>query len=132
MTGPAAGGFRVDLAALAQYSDGLDRLVAELGELGASGEVDNGTALTHLELSAEEIGHADLADPFTEVIEQGRFLLRNGLGVLLDAREKLTDTRSWYEKAEQGALDLFHRIDNDLLGVFGKDNTTAAAKGTHR
>ncbi|MGI8307128.1 hypothetical protein [Saccharopolyspora hattusasensis] len=116
-------GFRVDLGALQQASQGVNDAIAALEDelpwpvkkLGNDGQ---GVAM--MTLNAEESGSALVAEAlrmFCGKWNYGvKFLVEEGAA----AAAALTDTRTEYEKMEQGVIDAFKKI----MGA-GFDNPTA-------
>lgn len=126
MVGVSTGRVEIDLGALAEFQKGLAAVTGELGRLGNDATADTGVALESVTLSGTQLGgHVDLADDVTELVGRGRWLLHGGLRGVEEISSKLTDTRSLYQKAEDGAVDLFHR----LLAEFTGDPTGAGHTG---
>ncbi|MGW5644085.1 hypothetical protein ACWEV3_08970 [Saccharopolyspora sp. NPDC003752] len=116
-------GFRVDLAALQQASQGVNDAIAALeNELPwpVRKMGNDGHGVTMMNLDAEQSGSALVTEALKRFCgrwEYGvKFLVEEGAA----AASALTDTRSEYEKMEQAAIDAFKKV----LGA-GFDNPTA-------
>lgn len=119
-------GYGVDLEALGQAEKGVRDAVAELNEMaggGIAGEADGGADgrglmdfLVAEDLSAESVGHAELAAALMSFVDRWewgvKFLVEDGH----DAADALRDTRSTYEKAEDAAATAVKRVAHIAAG----------------
>lgn len=124
-------GFRVDLEALQQASQGVNDAIAALeNELPwpVKKMGNDGHGVMMMKLSADESGSAivtEALNAFCAKWEYGvKFLVEEGAAVAA----ALSDTRSEYEKMEQGAIDAFKKILGAGFGDPGADLNAAPQK----
>lgn len=117
--------FGVDLDALNQAESGVRDAVGELGSLaggGGSALAEQGSGLVE-GMDGSVVGHEGLAaalEGFAEKWEWGvRFLVDDGV----DAADALRDTRAWYQKMDEQAVDALQRGLHSFLGNPTEDVT---------
>lgn len=115
-------GYQVDLTALSEAAQGVqaahDALASMISPVsdrystfGSAGE-----ALIYLDLAGDELGHAGLADAWHSFLNRWSWDLRTRLATAEKMVQHLQDSRSIYQKAEDGAVGALKEILEDILG----------------
>ena len=123
--------FGVDLGALEKAETGVQDAIAELDEM-ASGDgiggwiagsavAEQGGGLQSLDASV--VGHEGLAEALSTFTERWNYAVRQMVDEGRAAAEALRDTRAFYQKMDDQAIDLLQRGLHSFLGDPSEDVT---------
>lgn len=108
-------GFGVHLGDLQQAEQGVRQAVDELNAIGgaaarSAGAGQDGRGLTELDTDADTVGHEQLASALQAFVGKWDWELKTLVEDGTQAADALADTRSTYQKAEQGAVDAVQHV----------------------
>lgn len=112
----ATGHYGVDLAALKATADGLQSIMDQMRELGVHGEETTGSALEDLALSTTDVYDAEVQRTLADYLERMHYSTRTMLTHTDEMVGNLQDTRTAYQKAEDGAADFFGKVGHTIGG----------------
>lgn len=109
--------FAVDLAALDQVGKGMEDIIATLRAEGLVVSDRSAMAAYDWVLSSRESGHDGLADATDGFYIRARYELRALIQRTEDDIDRLRDTRSTYQKAEDFAGEKLTEVWTTLFGA---------------
>lgn len=110
-------GFGVNLADLQRAEQGVHEAVGELNAIGggaarSAGAGQDGRGLSELEsdVDSDTVGHEQLAAALSTFLDKWDWELKTLVKDGNQAADALADTRSTYQKAEQGAMEAMQKV----------------------
>ncbi|GGM79464.1 hypothetical protein GCM10012275_57600 [Longimycelium tulufanense] len=109
-------GFQVDPEVLGRVERGITEALENLGALAPHGSERSAIGLERLRFEFWEAGHQGLLDTHNNMVERMHWCLRDLLTESEDHVERLVDTRTAYEKAQDAATAAFQKILDTVQG----------------
>ncbi|MFF0147202.1 hypothetical protein ATK36_2709 [Amycolatopsis sulphurea] len=109
-------GYGVDPAALKEIGNGINGAITELKTLGIDAEAEQGRGFSSLEMSADDVGHDELNDAFTQFCERWAWGVRTLVQDGSEFAHRIGLAAGRYADQEKYAKDLVKSVAGAVIG----------------
>ncbi|MGZ3140443.1 hypothetical protein ACVDFE_00200 [Lentzea chajnantorensis] len=111
-----SGGYGVDLEALKAAEKGITDTLGELRQAGFHGQERSGQTVVMWKLDVDESGHQVITDGLDEFLDRLHWWVRGLIEGTEEFVTALADTRSTYEKVEEGVVNKLKELVDMTIG----------------